>query len=355
VEEAAACVAELGRSSTPVAPRGSGSRSPVPAGLLLETAGLNRVLEHNPGDFTAVLQAGVPLDDAQALFAAHGQWLAVDPPVGGTVGGLVATADSGPSRQRYGGVRDLVIGITVVLSDGSVASAGGKVIKNVAGYDLGKLFTGSHGSLGLIASVAVRLHPLPRTTATVTASTVDALVLERAALELTRRPLEALCLDAWWWSSTGGLLVRFGGASSSQQAAALVPVLRDLGLAEVTVVADDDDLWRAQRDGQRSADGVVVKVSGLPGDLSRVTGAADVVGASMVSRAGLGLSFIRCTAADVATLRSALRPRHCTVTDGAGLIGAAWSSPDPAVAALNRRVKDRFDPAGIFPVLPMGA
>src|SRR5690349_19133075 len=95
VEEAAALVAELGRSATAVAPRGLGTRRVEPAGVALSTEGLNRILEHNPGDFTAVLQAGVPLDEAQARFAAQGQWLAVDPPVGGTVGGLVATADSG--------------------------------------------------------------------------------------------------------------------------------------------------------------------------------------------------------------------------------------------------------------------
>ena len=88
-------------------------------------------------------------------------------PGGATIGGIVATADSGPLRHRYGGVRDLVVGITIVLSDGTVAKAGGKVIKNVAGYDLAKLFAGSMGTLGLIASVSVRLHPLPDTTATV--------------------------------------------------------------------------------------------------------------------------------------------------------------------------------------------
>src|SRR6185369_9431238 len=188
---------------------GSGSRWGSADGTPVDTTGLNRILEHNPGDFTAVLQAGVSLVEAQARFATAGQWLAVDPPAGGdpgggTIGGLVATADSGPCRQRYGGLRDLVIGITVVLSDGTVASSGGKVIKNVAGYDLGKLFTGSYGSLGLIASVAVRLHPLPRATVTVQGSTVDVSVLPKAALELNRRPLEALSLDARWDGGTDG-------------------------------------------------------------------------------------------------------------------------------------------------------
>src|SRR5207244_6227468 len=101
-------------------------------------------------------------------FAEAGQMLAIDPPDrgGATVGGVLATADSGPLRHRYGAPRDLVLGITVALADGSVASAGGKVIKNVAGYDLAKLFTGSYGTLGAILQVAVRLHPRPERAAT---------------------------------------------------------------------------------------------------------------------------------------------------------------------------------------------
>src|SRR5213079_1168486 len=131
---------------------------------------------------------GVPISEAQAQFAQAGQSLAWDPPFAGggggprnagvesepaTIGGIVATADSGPLRHRFGGVRDLVVGITVVLSDGTVAKAGGKVIKNVAGYDLAKLFAGSFGTLGLIASVCVRLHPR-QPTASMTVQVDDA-------------------------------------------------------------------------------------------------------------------------------------------------------------------------------------
>src|SRR5829696_2062601 len=164
------------------------------AALDLETSGLDAIAEHNVGDFTAVLGAGVRLADAQALFAAEGQMLALDPPLGAsdgaTVGGMIATADSGPLRHRYGGVRDLVVGMTVILSDGTIAKSGGKVIKNVAGYDLAKLFAGSYGTLGLIASVSVRLHPLPGRNATAIATDEDPAKLAAAAASLSALPLE---------------------------------------------------------------------------------------------------------------------------------------------------------------------
>ena len=132
-------------------------------GLELSSAGLDRIVEHNAGDLTAVLEAGVPLARAQERFREAGQMLALDPPDAGgaTIGGIVATNDSGPLKTRYGGARDLVVGMRVALADGTVAKSGGKVIKNVAGYDLAKLFTGSHGTLGAILEVSVRLHPLP--------------------------------------------------------------------------------------------------------------------------------------------------------------------------------------------------
>ncbi len=211
--------------------RGGGTKlgwgRPVPEpDLELCTGGLDRVLEHNAGDFTAVLQAGVPLAVAQDAFARAGQMLALDPPLspwggagddaaieaadaGATIGGIVATADSGPLRHHYGGVRDLVVGVTVVLSDGTVARAGGKVIKNVAGYDLGKLFAGAFGTLGLIAEVTVRLHPRPARSATVLARSSDPAALAAAASALAHAPLEADCLDLWCGADAGAVLVRF--------------------------------------------------------------------------------------------------------------------------------------------------
>jgi FAD/FMN-containing dehydrogenase len=140
---------------------------------LLSTARLNRILEHEPGDLTAIVEAGLRLSELQAALEPHGQMLALDPPGDPTIGACLAGDLSGPRRHRYGAMRDLVIGVTVVLADGTVASSGGKVVKNVAGYDLGKLFSGSRGRLGLIARVALRLHSRPAASATVVIETDD--------------------------------------------------------------------------------------------------------------------------------------------------------------------------------------
>jgi FAD/FMN-containing dehydrogenase len=141
--------------------------------VVLSTQRLNRILEHEPGDLTAIVEAGLRLSELQAALEPHGQMLALDPPGDPTIGACLAGDLSGPRRHRYGAMRDLVIGVTIVLADGTIASSGGKVVKNVAGYDLGKLFSGSRGRLGLIARVALRLHPLPASSATVVVETDD--------------------------------------------------------------------------------------------------------------------------------------------------------------------------------------
>ena len=158
----------------------------------LSTAGLTRVLEHEPGDLTAIVEAGIRLSELQAYLGEHGQMLALDPPGDPTVGACLAADLSGPRRHRYGAMRDLVIGVTIVLPGGMVASSGGKVVKNVAGYDLGKLFSGSRGRLGLIARVALRLHPRPAAEATVVAETDDPRALWA---ELHRSQLEPSAVD----------------------------------------------------------------------------------------------------------------------------------------------------------------
>jgi glycolate oxidase FAD binding subunit len=350
VAEASTLLRELGVAGRAIRPVGGGTKPwGVQDGEPLETGGLSRILEHNVGDFTAVLEAGVPFAEAQATFAEHGQALAWDPPDlgGATIGGIVASADSGPLRHRYGGVRDLVVGTSVVLSDGTVAKSGGKVIKNVAGYDLAKLFAGSFGTLGLIATISVRLHPDPAKTATVHGSSDDPDALQRAVAALTQLPLEADSLDVSWEDGSGRVLVRYGGNTAAQRARETVA---RIPLEAVEFTEDDGELWDSQRTRQRRTDGAVLKVSGRPSDLANVLRAAG--DASVVSRAALGLSWLAFApgedlASRVATARAALAPRNCTVLDGGDRVEQIWPEDVPGQVVMDR-LKSRFDPARIF-------
>jgi glycolate oxidase FAD binding subunit len=358
-EEAAAEIREL----EAVRPRGGGTKlgwSPRAEGVDFDTRRLDRILEHNEGDFTAVVEAGVPLARAQAAFAAGGHMLALDPPLGdaeaATVGGVLATADSGPLRHRYGGVRDLVVGITIALSDGSLAKAGGRVIKNVAGYDLGKLLAGSFGTLGVVVEVALRLHPQPADPVTLRAPAADAGELARAAAAVAGAPLQPEALDLAWANGTGAVLVRFAGVAAGAQAQEAAAVLRAAGIEAEEV--DDTAAWAGQRAGQRAEpDGVAVRVSGRPGALAGVLDVAAALDATVVARAGHGLAWVRLAPAEpavlvaaVGRLRGALAPAPCVVLDAPAEVRAEldpWDEPEEGPrAALMRRVKMRFDPGG---------
>ncbi|MDX6692317.1 MAG: glycolate oxidase binding subunit [Solirubrobacteraceae bacterium] len=340
------------------------------ADVELSTAGLDEIVEHNEGDLTAVLGAGVPLARAQAAFAKAGQMLAVDPPLGAgeaaTVGGTVATADSGPYRHRYHALRDLVIGVAVALPDGSVARAGGKVIKNVAGYDLAKLMTGAFGTLGVICEISVRLHPQPAATATVRAPGEDPALLARAAAALAHRPLEPLALDLDYTRGSGAVLARFGGRTAAEQAAGAAGVLREAGLETADVLEDDDALWERQRMGQRAASGgAVVRVAATPRRLATVLGAGEAVGARVIARAAIGTAWVTLPADEPAKLalaidelRARIAPSPATVLDAPELVRQSldpWGTLPPATVELMRRVKERFDPLGTCnPGLYMG-
>ena len=330
-----------------------GAAASEPA-VTLETGRLDRILEHNAGDLTAVLEAGVPLARAQAAFASTGQMLALDPPLGddqaATIGGVIATADSGPLRHRYGGPRDLVIGITVALSDGTVARAGGKVIKNVAGYDLAKLFTGSFGTLGAIVSVNVRLHPRPHASATASGASADPAVLATAARALAAAPLELEALDVAWRDGWGALLARAGGARPEHQARRAAALLREEGLERVDVTSEDAPLWERQRAGQRSPGRALVRVATTPSALAEVLRAAGDCGAAVVGRAALGTSYVELDPDAVAALRERLPDvRAAVLLDGPVALRRAqdpWEAPEGRALELMRRVKRSFDPAG---------
>jgi glycolate oxidase FAD binding subunit len=293
---------------------------------VLETAAL-RGWEHEPGDFTAVIGAGTPLSVVRERLAEHGQMLAVDPPGDGTVGGLFATGDSGPLRHRYGAPRDLIIGVEMALSDGTVANGGGRVIKNVAGYDLPKLATGSYGTLGVITEVCVRLHPLPSAFATAVIRSDSPDVLQAEVLRLARLPLEAEALDVSWHGDEGAILVRFAGSAAADRAAAVAE----------EVVEDDDALWEEQRARQRGD--FVIRVHHLPTQLADVLRAAP----SAVGRAAIGTTWIsglRETGAIAPLSRSVVvldAPPERRRDDPFSLN----ARPE---RALMQRVKERFDP-----------
>ena len=374
-EDAVELLMAAAGDSRPVRFRGAGTklgwgRPVAEPDLEICTRGLDRVLEHNAGDFTAVLQAGVPLAVAQETFAEAGQMLALDAPLspwggagddaaleasdgGATIGGIVASNDSGPLRQKYGGVRDLVVGMTVVLSDGTIARSGGKVIKNVAGYDIGKLFAGAFGTLGLIAEVTVRLHPRPVRTATVVARSEDRTELTAAAAALAHAPLEADSLDIWWdgSSAAGAVLARFGSADPGPRVEEAATLLRKVGGLAVEIDNDDESCWEAQRSAQRGD--VVVKVSALPSSLPAAMAATQELGGTLVARAGLGLAWIQLDptggVAAVDELRRLLAPAPCVVLDAPTEVRAAldpWGGQTGPVE-LMRKVKERFDPAGV--------
>ncbi|MGH3132246.1 MAG: FAD-binding oxidoreductase, partial [Gaiellaceae bacterium] len=192
----------------------------------LTTHGLDRILEHEAGDLTCTVEAGVRLSALQGALEAHGQRLSLDPPGDPTVGALLAENLSGPLRHRFGAPRDLVLGVTLVLADGTVASAGGKVVKNVAGYDLARLVCGSRGMLALIARASFRLHPLPKAARTLAVEADDAVSVVAALLESQLQPSALDVLHP------GSVLVLFEG-SPGAVAAQVASARRLVGGMEV--------------------------------------------------------------------------------------------------------------------------
>jgi glycolate oxidase FAD binding subunit len=333
--------------------------------LVVDTRGLDRLVAHNPGDLTATVQTGMALSRLQDRLAAAGQWLAVDPP--GvvdevTIGGVVAAGDAGPRRLRYGPVRDLVIGMTVVLADGIVARSGGTVIKNVAGYDLAKLFCGSLGTLGLVAEIVVRLHPLPESSRTLrlpaAPPTAGALTLDVLASAVVPSALD-WAEDALW--------VRLEGrrAGVAEQGDAVRRLAGAYGVdADVLDGEQEREAWRRLTASHAGAPGeTVARATSLPGQLPDVArGLADAaaeagVEATLASHAGLGLHSARLRGGDGAGHAAAVTAWRRRVVGlggtvvvrrrlaGVDAIIDPWGEGVPAsTVALMRRVKEQFDP-----------
>jgi len=240
----------------------------------LTTDGLDRLLEHETGDLTCTVEAGTRLSVLNEILGRDGQRLSLDPPGDPTVGALLATNVSGPLRHRFGAPRDLVLGVTLVLADGTVASAGGKVVKNVAGYDLARLVCGSLGRLALIARASFRLHPLPKATRTLVVETDEA---ARVVALLLRSQLQPSALDVL---HPGRVAVLFEGSERAVEA--------QLESARVLVGGEraDAELWEEVRTRQAEARG---RARFAPGELRRVL--ADLPDA--VVRAAAGVAYTR--------------------------------------------------------------
>jgi len=275
VEEVSAIIAFASAAGLKVVPWGSGTKMafggiPERVDLVVVLSRLNGVVDHEPADMTATFQAGILLKEAQAVLGRNGQFIALDPPYAdlATLGGILATNSSGPKRLRYGASRDLVIATRVVHADGKVTKGGAKVVKNVTGYDMNKLYIGSLGTLGIIVEVTFRLHPVPTVEKTYLAP-IDSIDVARggvarildsplvpSALELlnpeaSRQVAEQAGLP--WRRGTYGLAVAIGSVRGEAVDAQLETVRRlshDAGSSEGHVLDGrvHDAFWRATRD-----------------------------------------------------------------------------------------------------------
>ncbi len=299
-----------------VLPCGSGSKlswGGLAAGVqvVVSTEHLNQVIQHAVGDLTVTVEAGTKFAAVQDILASAGQFLALDPaaPESATMGGIVATADTGSLRQRYGGVRDQLLGITFVRADGQIAKAGGRVVKNVAGYDLMKLFTGSIGTLGIITQVTFRVYPLPEASGTVVLTgKADAISLASTTLRSSAlTPNSADLLSTRLVASLGigqglGLITRFSSMTESvkEQSSRLLEVGQQLGLQGILYSAgDESDLWQKLREqmGVSTTEAVITcKIGVVPlgsvATLTQLDSVAPEQGMGLI-HAGSGLGSLR--------------------------------------------------------------
>jgi glycolate oxidase FAD binding subunit len=249
------------------------------ADIVISTENINQLIAHAVGDLTVTVAAGMQFNQLQAILAKSRQFIALDPstPELATIGGIIATGDTNSLRQRYGSVRDQILGITFIRADGQIAKAGGRVVKNVAGYDLMKLFTGSYGTLGIISEVTLRVYPLPETSGTVVLTgTAEAIsqaanILRSSALTPTQADLLSHQLVAELGLPSGlGLMVRFQSISESvqEQSKQLLTVGEKFGLTG-TILAEEHEasLWQRLReviDNPVTESAITCKIGVLP-------------------------------------------------------------------------------------------
>jgi glycolate oxidase FAD binding subunit len=337
-----------------VVPRGRGTKMtwglpPASADVLVDLSTMDRVLDHAAGDLIVEAQAGTPLADLQAVVGQAGQRLVIDETVpGASVGGALASNAAGPQRMLVGTARDLLIGITVVRADGVVAKAGGRVVKNVAGYDLGKLMIGSFGTLAVVTEALFRLHPVPEVRRWVSVRVADpqrAHDLAQAVVHGQTVP-GALEVD-WPADGPGTLTVQYGGKPDGVEDR--VGTARSLLGGDASVSEDEPDGWSSYpwRAGETG-----LKLTFVLSGLRDVLAVTRDVGAAVRGSAGTGVVYAALDRPDdvpaaLDRLRSVCA-RHqgsAVVVDAPAEVKRAvdvWG-PVPALD-LMRRVKDQFDP-----------
>lgn len=338
--------------------------------LVVSIEKLNQVIEHAVGDLTVTVEAGTKFADLQAVLASSGQFLPLDPasPESATIGGIIATADTGSLRQRYGGVRDLLLGITFVRADGQIASAGGRVVKNVAGYDLMKLFTGSYGTLGAICQATLRVYPLPEASATVVLTgEVEKLAQATKSLRasaLTPAKFDLLSSQLVKDLRLGegmGLIASFASLKESvkQQSATLVEVGKQLGLhSSVYINKEDNTIWETLQQQMRQAgEFITCKIGVLPSAAVEVLLKIDSIGqGKSLIHASSGLGLWRCpedtTVAKILEVRSLCQSNGGFLTILEAPIACkqqldVWGYSGNSLE-LMQKIKHQFDPKNVL-------
>jgi glycolate oxidase FAD binding subunit len=368
-QELAAVLASANKAGIAVVPRGAGTKldwgnPPKRTGIVLSTTRLNRVLEHAWADLTVSVEAGCTMQTLQNTVAQHGQRLALDAlwPERATVGGVLSVNDSGVFRLRFGALRDLIIGVTLALPDGTLASSGGKVVKNVAGYDLPKLATGAFGTLGAITRAVFRLHPLPWTAWTVTCAIERISEAQRLLLELLDSNL-----------AHSALQIRFAAAREPEVSIDLLFEGTDAGIASqiarvkalagaLSIVDADHSVWQARQQLHSEAAGnatntALLKISTHPADA--LTAISTLVSISVtrakfdavVQATGLGVVFLRGEAGQIGQILSTFRAGLERAGGSLVILHQpaaieqldAWGNPGDAIGVM-RALKQQLDP-----------
>jgi glycolate oxidase FAD binding subunit len=361
---AASRIAESEKAGEAVAFVGGGTdlgigSPPERLDLVIRTTKLDRIVEHAPSDQIVAVEAGMTLARLQEVVGVHGQRLAIDPPLPGraTIGGIVAANAFGPLRTRYGSVRDLIIGISIVRADGVLAHGGGKVVKNVAGFDLPKLMAGSLGTLGMIATATFRLHPLPEASETLLMKNRSAAAVRTLIVDLRQSQLEAAAVVAIAEGTGFDIGVRFEGFRAG--VIAQRDRLSHLGGCNVLDAGDATRFWQ-RHDAVREAGPLRLKIAALPNAIEMVNHSvvAPLLGGlngGFVWYPTFGVGFI--TGSTIDDQRSAVAiesaRRMLTSAGGSLTIEAApaairqrvsmWGDSDGALV-LMQATKQRFDP-----------